>query len=145
MRNGDCTAREMIYEAMIPNIIPKTPPVNVKRIDSVKNCTIMIFFLAPSAFRRPISRVRSVTVTSMMFMMPMPPTKSEIAAIPERSEVNVPVVAEAVLRISCWEKIEKSACAGLLNLCRARRKYPTSSCAADITPELFASKPMELT
>ena len=29
----------------------------------------------------PISRVRSVTVASMMFMMPMPPTSKEIDAI----------------------------------------------------------------
>ena len=28
--------------------------------------------LAPTAMRTPISRVRSVTLTSMMFMMPMP-------------------------------------------------------------------------
>ena len=35
---------------------------------------------APIALRMPISRVRSVTVTSMMFMTPMPPTSSEIAA-----------------------------------------------------------------
>ena len=36
---------------------------------------------APTAMRRPISRVRSVTDTSMMFMMPMPPTSSDTAAI----------------------------------------------------------------
>ena len=35
---------------------------------------------APIALRMPISRVRSVTVTSMMFMTPIPPTSSEIAA-----------------------------------------------------------------
>ena len=35
---------------------------------------------APTAMRRPISRVRSVTETSMMFMMPMPPTSSETEA-----------------------------------------------------------------
>ena len=35
---------------------------------------------APSALRTPISRVRSVTETSMMFMMTMPPTTSEMAA-----------------------------------------------------------------
>ncbi len=35
---------------------------------------------APTAMRRPISRVRSVTETSMMFMMPTPPTTSEMAA-----------------------------------------------------------------
>ena len=34
---------------------------------------------APTAMRRPISRVRSVTETSMMFMMPTPPTTSEIS------------------------------------------------------------------
>ena len=37
---------------------------------------------APSALRMPISRVRSVTDTSMMFMITMPPTSSEIAATP---------------------------------------------------------------
>ena len=34
-----------------------------------------------SARRTPISRVRSITLASMMFMMPMPPTSSEIDAI----------------------------------------------------------------
>ena len=37
---------------------------------------------APSAIRTPISRVRSVTETSMMFMIPMPPTRRLTAAIP---------------------------------------------------------------
>ena len=36
---------------------------------------------APMALRMPISRVRSVTVTSMMFMMPMPPTSREMPAM----------------------------------------------------------------
>ena len=36
---------------------------------------------APTAIRRPISRVRSVTDTSMMFMIPMPPTSSETEAM----------------------------------------------------------------
>ena len=40
---------------------------------------------APIAIRMPISRVRSVTDTSMIFMMPMPPTNSEIAATPPPS------------------------------------------------------------
>ena len=31
--------------------------------------------------RVPISRVRSVTETSVMFMIPTPPTKSEIEAM----------------------------------------------------------------
>ena len=40
---------------------------------------------APIAIRMPISRVRSVTETSMMFMIPMPPTTSETAATPPSS------------------------------------------------------------
>ena len=34
--------------------------------------------MAPIALRMPISRVRSVTETNMMFMTPTPPTKSEM-------------------------------------------------------------------
>ena len=34
---------------------------------------------APTAFRMPISRVRSVTAMSMMFMITMPPTTTPIA------------------------------------------------------------------
>ena len=41
---------------------------------------------APIAMRMPISRVRSVTETSMMFMMPMPPTSSEIAGDAHQQE-----------------------------------------------------------
>jgi hypothetical protein len=40
----------------------------------------------------PISRVRSVTDTSMMFMIPMPPTSRLIAAIAARNTVSIPVV-----------------------------------------------------
>src|SRR2546427_9751216 len=40
---------------------------------------------APTAIRRPISRVLSVTLTSMMFMMRIPPTRSDTAAMLERS------------------------------------------------------------
>ena len=44
--------------------------------------------MAPSALRMPISRVRSVTVTSMMFMMPMPPTMRLTPAMPASRKVN---------------------------------------------------------
>ena len=40
---------------------------------SSKNCVRMCRRLAPSAFLTPISRVRSVTDTSMMFITPTPP------------------------------------------------------------------------
>ncbi len=42
---------------------------------STRNCVSTSRPSAPIARRMPISRVRSVTETSMMFMMPMPPTR----------------------------------------------------------------------
>ena len=56
------------------------------------------------ALRMPISRVRSLTLTSMMFMMPMPPTSSEIAAMPPSMRVRVLVVSLRVESISVWLK-----------------------------------------
>ena len=52
---------------------------------------------APMALRMPISRVRSRTDTSMMFMIPMPPTTSEIEAIPPSSSVSVPLIDDAAV------------------------------------------------
>ena len=52
---------------------------------------------APIALRMPISRVRSRTETSMMFMIPMPPTTSEIEAMPPSSRVSRPLIALTVV------------------------------------------------
>ena len=49
----------------------------------------MLKRVAPSAMRMPISRVRSVTLTSMMFMMPMPPTSRLTPAMLASRIVNV--------------------------------------------------------
>ena len=56
----------------------------------MRNCSITSWRLAPSALRMPISRVRSVTETSMMFMMTTPPTTREIAAMPMMIPANMP-------------------------------------------------------
>ena len=60
------------------------------------------------SLRRPISRIRSVTETSMMFMTPMPPTSSEIAAIPASSAVSVLLTEPAVESSDCWLLMVKS-------------------------------------
>src|ERR671926_132849 len=52
---------------------PSTPPRNVSIIASKRNCRTMSLRRAPIALRTPISFVRSVTLTSMMFITPMPP------------------------------------------------------------------------
>ena len=58
---------------------------------------------APIALRMPISRVRSVTVTSMMFMTPMPPTSSEIAAtVAEQDGERRGCVAFVVSSSEAW-------------------------------------------
>jgi hypothetical protein len=54
---------------------------------------------APTAIRIPISWVRSVTETSMMFMTPIPPTTREMTAIAEIKSVSVAVVCLTVFRI----------------------------------------------
>ncbi|MND31256.1 hypothetical protein D3C80_217980 [compost metagenome] len=52
---------------------------------------------APVAMRMPISRVRSRTVMSMMFITPMPPTTREMAAM-------APSISDRLLRVraSAW-------------------------------------------
>jgi hypothetical protein len=51
-----------------------TPPTAQRVTASVVNWVRMVRLVAPMALRTPISRVRSVTETSMMFMTPTPPT-----------------------------------------------------------------------
>ena len=54
--------------------------------------------LAPRDLRMPISRVRSVTDTSMMFIMPMPPTTREMAAMTTRMVMSTPSM-ESIMSI----------------------------------------------
>ena len=77
---------------------------------SNRNCSRTWRPFAPMAMRMPISRVRSVTETSMMFMMPMPPTSSEIAAIDEQERAqDAASAASCACAISSCERIMKSA------------------------------------
>ncbi len=54
------------------------PPSTESTIDSARNWRRMSRREAPSDLRIPISRVRSVTLIIMMFMMTMPPTRTPI-------------------------------------------------------------------
>ena len=56
--------------------------------------------LAPRALRIPISRVRSVTETSMMFIMPMPPTSREMPAMAARMAMTILTMLVMVSSIS---------------------------------------------
>ena len=86
--------------------------------------------LAPIALRMPISRVRSVTLTSMMFITPMPPTSSEIAATSPSSVVKTLLVELEVSSSDPWLSTLKPGSAVFLILWRSSRIWVTSDSAA---------------
>src|SRR6516162_10071999 len=71
-----------------PATMPSTPPKALIENDSMMNWLRMSRRVAPTARRTPISRVRSSTVASMMFMIPIPPTRSEIPAMHPMTMLN---------------------------------------------------------
>ena len=102
-------ARWTIQVATKPSRTPIRPPERLSTMASIRNCTRMSRLRAPMAMRMPISRVRSVTETSMMFMMPMPPTSSEMLAMEASRMVSTLVVSSAVLAMSVWLRTVKSS------------------------------------
>ena len=81
--------------------MPNAPPATHSMMASSRNCFVMSRRRAPSDLRRPISRMRSVTLVSIMFMMPMPPTNSEMDATePMSSENDVIIVSICLMTAS---------------------------------------------
>ena len=74
--------------------MPRQPPSADVTPASTTNWVRMVLSCAPSALRIPISRVRSVTDTSMMFMMPMPPTSSEMPAMAVRTPTIILIIED---------------------------------------------------
>ena len=64
-----------------PAAIPMTPPTIPKNPDSIKNNMNIVEFLAQIDFMIPISFVLSTTAVYIVFIIPIPPTSSEIPAI----------------------------------------------------------------
>ena len=87
---------EMLVDAANPSRTPTKPPTRLSVTASATNCRRTSRARAPTARRTPISRVRSVTDSSMMFMMPMPPTSSDTPAMLASSAVIV--LARAIER-----------------------------------------------
>ena len=82
--------------------------------------------------RSPISRVRSVTDTYMMFMMPMPPTSSEMPATAASSMVIMSVVEVSIDESSCCERMVKSSSSPSFSLWLVRRMAEISSMASSV-------------
>ncbi len=83
-----------------PTRMPVIPPRVESTTVSTRNWRMISRRLAPRARRIPISRVLSVTVASMMFMMPIPPTTSEMPAISPMKIMNIIRVIRACSRSS---------------------------------------------
>ena len=60
---------------------PIMPPTTHRTDDSIRNCKSIWLRVAPRAFLKPTSNVRSVTDTSMIFITTMPPTTRMIIVI----------------------------------------------------------------
>jgi hypothetical protein len=101
---------------MVASTMPISPPSAASTTASIRNCSSTSRSSAPMARRRPISRVRSVTLTSMMFMMPMPPTSRLTAATAPSSMVITLVVPDRVSAsclVSSTLKLSSSVSASL--------------------------------
>ena len=85
------------------------------------------------ALRMPISRVRSVTVTSMMFMIPMPPTSREMAATAPSSTVSTWCVSLLLWMRLAWFSTRNGWVAVLVMPCCWSRIVVTSPWASSIT------------
>ena len=76
---GSGVSAEMALASTAPSATPTMAPKMDNVVDSTRNCAMMSRRRAPSDLRTPISRVRSATATSMMFMMTIAPTMRPMA------------------------------------------------------------------
>ncbi len=79
------------------------PPASEMNTASARNCLRMSRLLAPIDFRMPISFVRSVTLTSMMFMMPTPAAMSAIKLMTNAPTRTTPAMEANALLSESFE------------------------------------------
>ena len=82
-----------------PVVVPTKPPIVDKIKASNKNCIRISDCFAPIAFLSPISSVLSLTETSMIFIIPIPPTTRETAPMPANKNVR-PLVMFVTISVS---------------------------------------------
>src|SRR3989442_15006577 len=82
---GSGVVAATMLASAIPMPTPPAAPTTASVVASTRNWLRMSRRRAPSDLRIPISRVRSATAMSMMFMITIPPTTNEIATSPGRA------------------------------------------------------------
>ena len=112
----------------MPSSTPAAPPTRLSITDSPRNWSWIASSVAPTATRTPISRVRSVTETSITFMIPIPPTMSEIDAMATSSSVSVRLASSCAWMTSSGLRMLKSSSSS------GRRWWRSRSSAAACWP-----------
>jgi hypothetical protein len=100
---------------------------------------------APMASRSPISRVRSVTLTSMMFITPMPPTSSDTAATAASRVESVRAEASRVAATSAMLRIATVSGSFAATRWRWRKRVRSSSSTARMSSPSCTFTAIQLT
>ena len=95
-----CTGRSPMMTP-VPSARPATPPTRARMTDSSRNWRPMSPRFAPNARRTPISRRRSATEISMMFITPIPPTMRLMLPTAPSSSVIRPS-CDSICAMSCF-------------------------------------------
>src|SRR5438270_1983886 len=137
---GDSVTGELMrfgrtLDPATPKRAPRIPPARPSTDASTKNWRRITRGRAPKALRSPISRTRSVTDTSMMFITPIPPTSREMPAMPPSRTVSVLFTELAVVSRDSWVVMVKSALLGFEMWWRFRSSFWISWYAADRLPD----------
>ena len=143
MKVGQRSTLEMNDEEKTPKMMPIMPPNRLSTTASIRNCPCTSPSVAPMAMRMPISRVRSVTETSMIFMMPMPPTISETEAIEASSMVSTCPAWSARSAISVMLRTEKSSSSSWRMRWRCRSRLVICCWATKVASLLTACTEMK--
>ncbi len=118
----------MTTDPAIPSSAPSTPPQTVSKDDSTRNCAATSRREAPTARRMPTSRVRSATLASMMFMIPIPPTSRLMAAMAPVTTLKMRCVR------SFWRRISRgtTTSTGAPPVVRCTTRRATSAAGRDL-------------
>ena len=96
------------------------------------NWVSRFLLVAPRALRTPISRVRSVTLTSMMFITPTPPTIRPTLETAIMNSTSPPVSWLHNFESESGPKISKLSSADTFTLRRMRSNSRISSSTSDL-------------
>src|SRR5437870_659623 len=134
-RAGSGVAAATSPASAMPAARPSTPPTSESVTDSARNWRRMARRVAPSDLRIPISRVRSVTLMSMMFMITMPPTTMPMATTAGTTvkmtrvrlcQKEMSPSAVSTLKSSSWPG--RSRCA--IRIASSARSMASATCSA---------------